>query len=803
MPAFLSLGVLLPFAAVAQDPASTSRGRTTLPGAIGLALAGGEGPDRGEPPRALRWSPAGQAPRFDLAWVPLDQRLNLPAAVGRLLPEVAIRPDGVIRVRGSGENDQTAFLDGFRLDNAHQVPWSALDDIAIHPDGLSAARGDVAGAAIDLGTQDTRRRGARVDFWHAPERGERRRGSTYHPTSTALDGAITTPLDRARRLGLLTSVRLRTTSFPATPDPFGEFPPTTESGSRSAAALLKVDYAATVRQRFQSLVLVARSAGENGDPWPIIADAQPVFAQSGALVGLGWQGHFGTAWVAHTRLGYQRGSTEESSNRCARDPEGCRFVSPIRDALRMSWFENRQWHRADGRETMDLANTLSWSHNGAWGLAHTTRLSSRLRLSDARAAQSMPGDGSVTLSGIVPQSRTEVFTSDPQLGPGRQGWWLKPTRAFKTVHALDHTFSFRERLAARMGLAFVTSAVRSPFVRLAETGFAPTVDLRWQPLPSGSGTLRIASSIRLSDELEEQALVAGGTPFSRTCRFDAATETFTGACQVEGGFSREALQRLCGADGEGFPGCKGSAALPRTREHILGWEQMWQIASVGAHLVYRKTDRLGGLERLTNWGLAEDLPATLAAAPRPLRIVRSTDPVESRRYLGATLSASAQAFGATTWLAYTQSTLTNDNGADPAADRPHAVRAIAQYAPGFWGSVGVFYAYESGLPYRYLFEAGGPRLTPRRLPVGRGPGRDLNDPNDDVDLRLPGLHQLNLQARFKLPRWGSSEVALFADVVNALNGGRPTAVDERANNFGIVTANQGVRSFLLGLSFAD
>ena len=69
--------------------------------------------------------------------------------------------------------------------------------------------------------------------------------------------------------------------------------------------------------------------------------------------------------------------------------------------------------------------------------------------------------------------------------------------------------------------------------------------------------------------------------------------------------------------------------------------------------------------------------------------------------------------------------------------RRHVMRALTRYDLRGFISVGLIYRMDSGLPYsfRALDDRDGTYV--RRLPVGRGPGRDLNDPSDDVDLQLP------------------------------------------------------------------
>ena len=122
-------------------------------------------------------------------------------------------------------------------------------------------------------------------------------------------------------------------------------------------------------------------------------------------------------------------------------------------------------------------------------------------------------------------------------------------------------------------------------------------------------------------------------------------------------------------------------------------------------------------------------------------------------------------------------------------DRRHDIKASATWAATRWLSMGMRYNYASGFPYNRLYrnEVTGNYENYRAL-RGINPGTNINDPNDDRDLRYPDTQELNVQVRFAwLPLTGH-QLDFYVDALNILNLRTATAYGQNeGQNFGVET----------------
>jgi hypothetical protein len=162
----------------------------------------------------------------------------------------------------------------------------------------------------------------------------------------------------------------------------------------------------------------------------------------------------------------------------------------------------------------------------------------------------------------------------------------------------------------------------------------------------------------------------------------------------------------------------------------------------------------------------------------------------------------------------TMNALSNDYGDIPARDvftygplnddHRHEVKLSSQWQATRWLTIGARYDYISGLPYNRLFPTlAGSTLTfgqQYKAKTGVNPGTNINDPNDDRELRMPDRQDVNVQVRLNMMPLIGQQLDFYVDVLNALSLHTPTAYGtEDGRNFGVETA--WVQPFRVRLGF--
>ena len=114
-----------------------------------------------------------------------------------------------------------------------------------------------------------------------------------------------------------------------------------------------------------------------------------------------------------------------------------------------------------------------------------------------------------------------------------------------------------------------------------------------------------------------------------------------------------------------------------------------------------------------------------------------------------------------------------------AGDHRHTLKLQGAYFASNGVTVGAEYQFLSGSPYSKTYRAPGTATDLLAAPRGVDPGEKLNDPSDDIELRLPDLTQLNLRITYDLAKVIGQKLEVAFDVENALNLRTVTAVEQR------------------------
>jgi len=113
-------------------------------------------------------------------------------------------------------------------------------------------------------------------------------------------------------------------------------------------------------------------------------------------------------------------------------------------------------------------------------------------------------------------------------------------------------------------------------------------------------------------------------------------------------------------------------------------------------------------------------------------------------------------------------------------DRRHTIKVLTSYQVTPSWNLGVTFEYGTGTPYsKFFFNDLYNDWRDLRSPRGTDPGRDENDPDDDVEARLPDLTEINVKAVYNLKRLTGHNLEAIAEIFNLLNTSTVTEVEQR------------------------
>lgn len=238
---------------------------------------------------------------------------------------------------------------------------------------------------------------------------------------------------------------------------------------------------------------------------------------------------------------------------------------------------------------------------------------------------------------------------------------------------------------------------------------------------------------------------------------------------------------------------------PTMREFTLGFQhEIFEDVAISADVMYRRKDNMfEDREINVQWNQAGD-QATGYNNGKPEFIFFLDTPDEAfNQYVGLDLSLErAPVDGWSAQVSYTLSQLTGtvedlvsyslDNPRQRAFengyllnDVRHRAIAMLSYDLPLGFQVGAVMEYQSGRPFSKLFLNNfyGDFLD-RRAARGFDP-KDLNDPTDDVELRLPDTFSMDLRASWALKELTGQNIVLLADIFNVFNTRPVTSFESR------------------------
>jgi hypothetical protein len=484
-------------------------------------------------------------------------------------------------------------------------------------------------------------------------------------------------------------------------------------------------------------------------------------------------------------------------------------------------------HRREDLYVYQAFNRLQWFIDSKRFGEHSLVLKDQFYVEQEIRRQAQPGGYFDEYNGTIPEARTTFYSNDPRLEPARFGWWIASDTIYRNNATLSDAWRPTRHLTVTPAISYVwTRGTNSSGDTVVENNvWAPSVAAAWDATHDGRTVLRGSYSHYVDVAIRTPTLHTIGAPVTRRCLWDASTGDYTRDCTYSGGGTNNTFGSPCGPTGVDATGksCVEKLGIPRTYEYTVGAErEVVPGIALAVDLVYRQfTNQYEQRETNRIWN-----PSGTAVIGfrngRSETVADMGTPDGARRYYrGATIALNKREGRFRGYVSYTLSQLrgtvfdgANNRwgdipGRDVYLDGPlpddhlHDIKASGSVSATRWLSFGARYSFNSGFPYNRLFrnDVTG-SFENYRATMGTNPGRNLNDPQDDRQLRLPITQELNVQARVSLAPFTGHKLDLYVDALNILNLRTPTGYGQNdGQNFDVQTAWMAPFRVRLGLNY--
>jgi hypothetical protein len=559
-------------------------------------------------------------------------------------------------------------------------------------------------------------------------------------------------------------------------DPQGVLPRTPEFTARDLRAGLAATLVLTPKQRLHLLALGATSEALNGAPVTAAREAQPALDPRSVMLGMRWTAQLSSVFTAHLQAGLERHVRKLESMLCRDHPDSCEDIAAtVQSFPRMFVSQNRERFERWDETRWQLAGGLD-AHLDHGFLQQRVRLAARLETGAFTGARKIPGGQVTTLNGTAPRS----MTSDPFTPAG--DWASSTGHSRQALLAIEDELAFQRRLFVTPGLGVAAGRLEDPGLLLLSQA-APVVHLGlgWKVSEDGRTWVRASTGRRFDPTADRAAEDLAPAQETRTCDWDDSLQSYSRNCVASGPATRT-VGLPCGPSGYADDGsrCVSPPRMPTIWEHTLGMRQaLASWASLDLDLVYRRvsdlhrdleTNRLWNASNASVLGYRNGRPQTISDL--------GSERERWREYRGGTAALAIHASGLRALAAYTyaRQQLREDSGLRPGGfviyDDPdevhHGVRLAGSYVFP-WASFALVYRHDSGQPGNYQpFPPVQNVWGDNRARRGINPGRDINDPGDDiVPPRRPAQSRFDLQVRVRPGHWLPFGMDLYLDVIDA------------------------------------
>ncbi len=734
--------------------------------------------------------------------IPSDFKAGAESVVATSVPGSVVVGFRGARIRGGAQN-QTGFLvEGFHM-NGQRSTLKGMAALEVQGAGYGAEYAPYAGGVVNMVTKSGSNRHEidlngyiednRLSFFLDNQ--DSRERSYFYVFNPNVSGPIIKD-----KVWYFVNFEARPELVVDPPDPLGLAPKTPDYRYFSLRGSGKITWQISPRNKLVNFTnFNLRSNYNNVRGYNTYAEPEAQTRQDDRdiFTGFIWESLLTDNTFLKSQVGVQRFQQQVGPQLCQADPDACLHTpSVIQTFPRTVVSGNARTHTQTITQKLQFINTLQFFPASRRFGEHDIRLKNDYYIEGAERAASTPGNMETFLAGPTPDRQVEYFANDPRLEDARAGWFIRSSGSWRNVLSLSDSMRIARYLTLTPGVALTTARA---FNSLGETplsvnAFTPHFAAAWDATQDGRTVLRGSFNHYVDVDAAGIANFTVGDRVSRTCLWDAPSQTYSGSCTFAGGLSGRTIGLPCGAtgfDASGQP-CRQKLKAPRTWEYTVGAErEVVAGVALSADVIYRKyTNQYEIFETNRIWNRSgSSLEPSGSFRNGRSQVIQDIQTPESaqRSYLGNTIGIHKREGALKVNVGYTLSFLKGtvlDGMGNPYGDitgrdlflngylvddSRHNIRMTSTYQWSRWLSTGVLYDYKSGRPYQRLYRntvTGG--FEDYRARVGINPGNNLNDPLDDRELRLPDIQELGVQFRANLASILGVQLETYADVMNVL-----------------------------------
>jgi hypothetical protein len=743
--------------------------------------------------------------------IPSDFKAGAESVIANSVPGSVVVGFRGARIRGGGVN-QTAFqVEGFNMAGQRST-LKGMAAVEIQSAGYGADNATAPGGVVNMVTKSGSNKleldinayaeDSKLNFFM--DNLDARDRNYFYVVNPNISGPIIKD-----KLWYFVNFEARPEHLVDPPDPLGLTPKTPDYNYFSLRGSGKLTWQLSPRNKLVSFTnFNSRSNFNSVRGYTVYAEPESQTRQDDRdiFTGLIWEALLTDSAFLKSQVGVQRFQQQIGPQMCQTDPFGCLHTPSVVTITPQGRQVNSgnigivfgsPNHSQNTTQKLQFINTVQIFPPSRRFGDHDIKLKNDYYIEQRETAVSVPGDAITNFTGMTPTARTTYYANDPRFEQARYGWFIRTSGSWKNVLSLQDSMRIARYFTMTPGVAFT---VARAFNSLGETpfnaaAFTPHFSAAWDATQDGRTVIRGSFNNYIDVDATLVANHTVGSQVSRRCNWDAAAQAFSDTdCTYAGGLVGRTIGLPCGSTGYDINGndCTQKLKVPRTWEYTLGAErEMIQGVALGADVIYRKfNNQYEILETNRVWnpsGSGYD-PTGAFRNGRPQTINDIETPDGARRsYLGTTVSVHKREGKFKLNAGYTLSFLKGSvlDGMGNAYgdigprdlflygylpdDSRHNIRLTSTYQWTNWLSSGFLYDYRSGRPYSRIYY-NSTLATPAdyRAPVGINPGGNVNDPNDDRELRLPDLQEFGVQFRANLEPLTGLGFETYVDVMNVL-----------------------------------
>jgi hypothetical protein len=741
--------------------------------------------------------------------LPSDFKLGAEAVVASAVPGAVQASTRNVRMRGGAANQTAYFVEGFDMVGQRST-LKGMATIDVQTAGFGAEYANVPGGVVNMVTKSGSNK-FEIDVAGYAEDNklqffldsiDSRDRAYFYIVNPNLSGPIIKD-----KLWYFVNIEARKEQYTDVADPLNLLPRNPDRVYGSIRGSGKLTWQINARNKLVSFnnFNIRQNANQIRGYAPAVEkEAQYTTTDNDFFTGLIWESLLSDNMFFKSQIGIQRFFDQVAPEQCRTNDDCDNIPAIVETVPREMWFQSpNAFHTQLITSKLQFINTLEMFPSSKRFGDHDVKIKNDFETQTDEAAQAFPGDRRITLSQSVPISQIEYFANDPRLEDERRGWFIRTGTTWRNMTSLSDSWKPTRHLTITPGVAVikVNSSNNEGVTVLDAIAATPHLAVAWDATHDGRTVVRGSFNNYLDVDGTGLARFTVESQVSRTCRYDAASGTFTAGCTYAGGTTGRTIGRPCGPTGvqNGVP-CEEKLKVPRTWEYTVGAErEIVQGIALAGDFIYRLyTNPYEVVETNRLWNASGSDYQVVGKNGRAEAVQDLETPSGAKRsYLGTTIALSKREGRFKANAAYTLSYLRGNvlDGiqnlyGDIAPrdqflygylpdDSRHNFRATMTYEWARWLSTGFIYDYRSGRPYLRRFRnivTGG--YDDYRAPVGINPGTNLNDPADDREVRMPDIQAFNIQTRINWKPLIGIQLETYVDILNALALRTTTAVQQ-------------------------